>query len=139
MDTEQTLHPADPRLRRLALWLPLLTMALGVAALWGLRQWLAQPHGDNELQGLLIVFFGLTALLCAVSLALAWSLWTQAARIAGENRYPPSDMRTLRAVPIRRGDAARRIGSWMRIAAGMLAVLSAALMVWMFWSVRMLG
>jgi len=48
-------------------------------------------------------------------------------------------MRTLRPVPIRRGEQARRMAGRMRAVAMLLAVLAIALLAWMFWSLRMFG
>ena len=135
-------HRADPKFRRLApLWL-LGTAILGGLAVWGLHQWLqarlARAAG-SEVDGLLIVMGGVVVVLATVSLGLAHSLWQEAARIRREDRFPPSDMRTLRDVPVRHGLEARRAAVWMRWGAMFAAAGGVGILVWGYRLIRLVA
>lgn len=136
MSTVPELHHADSRLRRLALWLPVAALVASALVIWMVQRWLGSLRGSpDEIDGLLLAFAGLAGVLVAVSVALGWTLLSQAARIRREDRFPASGMRTIRTVEVRRGPAARRISGWM-LAAG---IASAAFAVGLFgWVARVL-
>ncbi len=140
MSTEPQLHPADPRLRRLALWLPLIAVGVGGGTIWAIERWLAGLTGTaDEIHALLLAFVGLSSMLATIGLALGWSLWRQSSEIIREGRFPIAGMKTIRTVPIRRGEPARRIATLMRAVAVLAAGFGAALLMWMIWAVRTLG
>lgn len=124
------IHRADPQLRRKAPWWLLLTTVLGGLLLWWGQRWLNQGFAGDRLQALALLFAGLNVLLATGIGALAWSLWSAAARVLTQDRFPPSDMRTLHDVPVEHGAAARRRAQWLRLCAGVLAVAAIAVTVW---------
>lgn len=137
MATTPTIHPADPRLRRLARWLPAAVIVAGAVALLLLQRWLdaLAPRGAT-LDALLLAFAGLAALLASIGLALGWTLWQAAARVRREDRYPASDMRTLRDAVVVHGPAARRAAAALRVAALVAALLGAGLVAWTVLTLR---
>lgn len=126
-------HRADPKIRRLApMWL-IGTIAVGAAAVWALHVWLkSRPTSAAEIEvdGLMYAMVGLVALLATVSLGLAYALWQEAARIRREDRFPPSDMRTVRDVPVRHGLPARQAALWMRCGAVLSAGAGLGILAW---------
>jgi hypothetical protein len=131
-------HRADPKFRRLAPWVLVGTVIVGSIAIWALRLWLKsrlETAAGIEVDGIFMLAAGLVVVLATISLGLAFSLWQEAARIRSEDRFPPSDMRTLRDVPIRHGDDARRVAGWMR--AGAVLALASGLGI-VFWGYRLL-
>ena len=131
MDAPSELHPADPRLRRHARWLPAAVLAGGAVGLWALHRWLAGlPHGTVTTDALLLAFLGLGVVIGTTALTLAWLLWQAAVRVLAEDCYPPSTMRTLTNVPRRRGPAARRAARVLRAAALLAALLGFGVVAW---------
>lgn len=140
MSQDIELHRADPGLRRLALWLPAGVILVAALALWWLQGWLGRlDTGAAHTEALLYAFLGLAIVLSTGGLLLGWQLWTEASRILVEDRYPASDMRTVRDVPVRHGDAARQMATRMRIGAAMAALLGIAVLGWSLAGARMLG
>jgi hypothetical protein len=130
MDIE--MHRADPVFRRRAPWLFGAVVVLGAIAMWALYAWLdARPH-DASAGGdaMVLVATGLVGVLAAVSFGLALALWQEAARIRREDRFPASDMRTLRDVPILHGAAARRYAGWMSAGAAVAAAAGVGILYW---------
>jgi hypothetical protein len=138
MNPESELHRADPRLRQLARWLPALILVAALLGLWWLDRWLGSLDGQVSFEGLLLGFLGLAAVIATAGLTLAWTLWNAASRIVSEDRYPTADMRTLRDVPLRRGQAARTIASRLRAAAVLAALLGIGILVWALLGTRAL-
>jgi hypothetical protein len=131
------IHPADPDLRRLARWLPptvVLTAAIGIVLLY---RWLGSAHGAS-LDAMLLAFAGLAVVIATGGLTLGWMLWREAGVIRAEDRYPASDMRTLRDVPVLRGESARRRAHWMRSGAMAASAFALALIAWALWTLRAL-
>jgi hypothetical protein len=137
MSTDTDLHRADPALRRLARWLPISVLLAGVLALWLLHAWLGSlEQRPDALDALLLGFLGLATLLATVGLTLAWLLWSAAGRVVAEDRYPPTDMRTLHDVPIRHGGAARALARWLRIGAVVTMLLAVGILAWALLAAR---
>lgn len=131
------IHRADPGFRR---WAPLLFLAiavLGGVAVWALDAWLdaRARDGNGSLDAMMLVAVGLVVVLAAVSFGLAVALWQEARLIRREDRFPASDMRTLRDVPVRHGQEARRYAAVMQAGAALAALAGAAIL---FWGWRML-
>lgn len=135
------IHRADARFRRTAPLVLLGVMLVGGAALWALQRWLDSSTrvGLAGYDGLLLLAIGLIALLVAVSLGIAISLWLEARRIQREDRFPPSDMRTLRDVPIRHGAQARRYARYLFAAAVIAALAAFGILLWGYWLMRLVG
>jgi hypothetical protein len=134
------MHRADPRSRRLAPLLLLGVAVLGVAAVWALKAWLgsnAAPSGAPDT--LLLLAAGIVIVLATVSFALAVVLWQEGGRIRREDRFPPSDMRTLRDVPVRHGAAARRVAGMMRGGAVCAALAGAGVLAWGYRLLRLVA
>lgn len=126
-------HHADPKFRRIAPALLIAVLLLGGGAVWALQRWLAasrSPGAGDDLDGMLFLAVGLVVVMATVSLGLAHSLWQEATRIRREDRFPPSDMRTMRDVPIVHGAAARRYAAFMRAGAAVALVAGLGILVW---------
>lgn len=139
---DEEMHRADPKFRHAAPWWLLATIVAGSAGIWALHLWLQAPStvsSFDALQGMMMVAAGLVVLLATVSLGLAHALWREATRIRQEDRFPPSDMRTLRDVAVRHGAAARRIAGGMRIGAIVAALAGAGILVWGYRLLRLLA
>jgi hypothetical protein len=134
--TPSETHPADPELRRLARWLPPSVFLAGMGAIFLLYRWLDSADTGASLDAMLLAFAGLAVLVATAGFTLGWMLWREAAVIVVEDRYPASDMRTLREVPVLRGAPARRRASWMRSAAVAAAGFGLLLIIWALWSIR---
>lgn len=130
MDIE--LHRADPVFRRRAPWLFGAVVVLGAIGMWALYAWLDARLQDATSGGatMMMLATGLVALLAAVSFGLAVALWQEASRIRREDRFPASDMRTLRDVPVRHGASARRYAGWMTAGAVLAALAGGAVLYW---------
>jgi hypothetical protein len=140
MSPHAELHRADPTLRRLARWLPAAIMVAAGLALWLLLRWIESLDSRPEtLDALLLGFLGLAVLLSTAALTLAWLLWRAATSVTAEQRYPPSDMRTLRDVPLQHGEAAMRIARLLRVAAVLAAMLGVGVLVWAMLTARPLA
>jgi MFS superfamily sulfate permease-like transporter len=129
------IHHADPGFRR---WAPLVLVAvlvLGGIGVWALDAWLDARARTDGNDAMLLVAVGLVVVLASVSFGLAVALWQEAGLIRREDRFPASDMRTLRDVPVRHGNEARRYASAMRAGA---VVAGAAGLGILFWGWRML-
>lgn len=133
---QESMHRADPRLRRLAfLWL-LLAVGGGALALWFLDLWLQQALRESALDALLLAFLGLSIALAGGIGALAVAFFGQADQVRLQDRYPPEAMKTLRDVAIQRGQPAQRIARWMRMTGWLLvglAVTTAGYALWLVW------
>lgn len=140
MSEDIELHRADPRLRRLAWWLPGGVIVAAALGLWWLQGWLGRLDADaTSTEALLYAFVGLAILLSTGGLLLSWHLWAEASRILAEDRYPATDMRTVRDVPVQHGAAARQMATRMRIGAALAALLGIAVLGWSLAGARMLG
>ena len=132
------MHRADPRLRRLASLLLPGILLLGGLGVWVLHSWLEQRTGSlagND--GLILLAAGLVSLLATVSFSIGVALWLEARRIQREDRFPPSDMRTLRDVPIRHGPQALRYARYMFAAAVVAGLGGIAILAWGYWLLRL--
>jgi hypothetical protein len=135
------MHRADPRFRRTAPLVLLGVLLLGGVALWALQRWLDSHTrvGLAGYDGLVLLAIGVVALLVAVSLGIAISLWLEARRIQREDRFPPSDMRTLRDVPVRHGAQAQRCARYLFAAAVIAALAAFGILLWGFSLMRLVG
>ena len=126
------LHRADPALRRLATWLLPLLAAAGTAALLMLQHWLmrAASGGWATNTGLRVAFLGIALISVMLCLGIAALLHRLAVRVREASRYPPADMRTLRDVTVRDGDAARRVAGRLQGVAGTALLLALAVSIW---------
>jgi hypothetical protein len=140
MSPQAELHRADPTLRRLAHWLPgAIVLAAGLG-LWLLLGWIGSLDGRPDTRdALLLTFLGLAVVLSTAALSLGWLLWRAAASVDAEQRYPPSDMRTLRDVPLRHGPEAMRIARLLRVAAVLAAMLGVGVLIWAMLATRPLA
>jgi len=134
-ETAIEIHRADPRLRRQALLGLLVAVAGGGLLLWWLQGWLARlaPGHPETLGTLLWSAVGASFLTCAVSLAAATMLWRIASATTAEGRFPPTRLSTLRDVPVRRGEAARRSAGACRALALTIATAGVAAVAWLLW------
>ena len=130
-------HHADPRFRRIATFVLIGVLLLGGLALWALRDWLATRAGLADYEGLLMLSAGLVVVLATVSFGIAVALWLEARRIRREDRFPPSDMRTLRDVPIRHGQHALRYARYMQAGAIVAGLGGGAILVWGYRLIRL--
>lgn len=139
MDVE--MHRADPGLRRLAALLLFGILLLGGLGLWALHDWLdAHTRGGlADYDGLLLLAAGLVAVLATVSFSIAVALWLEARRIQREDRFPPSDMRTLRDVPIRHGALALRYARYMFAGAIVAGLGGIAILLWGYGLIRLVA
>jgi hypothetical protein len=137
MNQPADLHHADPTLRRHARWLPLAVLGVGLIGLWLLHAWLQRLQDDpTAIEALMLAFLGLGAVLATAALALGWHLWRIAGQITTEDRYPPSMMRTLRDVPLRRGEAARRAARVLRTGAVLAGLVGLGVLAWVMATVQ---
>lgn len=129
MDTE--LHRADPNIRRWATPVFVVVALLGGIAVWALDAWLdARAVDAAGFDAMLLVAAGVVAVLATVAFGLALALWQEAQRIRREDRFPASDMRTLRDVPVRHGVEARRMARSMVAGAALAALTGAGILAW---------
>lgn len=131
------MHRADPKLKRTALLGIGATIVLGGVALWMLQRWLDQTSRVQfGLDAIVMGFVGVGVMVSGGLLILAWSLWREAVTVKREQRYPPSNMRTLRDVPIVQGEQAHRAARRLDLAA--LGLLACALLLigWLWYTIR---
>jgi hypothetical protein len=134
-------HHADPRFRRIATLLLLGVLLLGGLGIWALREWL-QAHArasQPDFDGLLMLAAGLVAVLATVSFGIAAALWLEARRIQHEDRFPPSDMRTLRDVPVRHGAQALRYARYMMAGAIVAGISGCGILLWGYRLLRLVS
>jgi hypothetical protein len=121
---------ADARLRRTTLAILGIAVLAALSGMAWFQHWLA---GIGELPGtdLLIlrlrrmIALALTASAICLSL-LAWYAAHKGTRAVKLRQWPLPGTRVLRDTPIRRGDAAERIGRWLQVGALVLLALAAA-------------
>jgi hypothetical protein len=134
--TTSEIHPADPDLRRLTYWLAPALLLAGATAIWLLHGWLDGVETEVSLDAMLLAFAGLAVVVATAGLTLGWMLWREAGVILAEDRYPASDMRTLRDVPVLRGSHARRWAQRLRAGAAGSLVFALLLVAWALWTIR---
>lgn len=134
---DDDLHLADQGFRLRMLGLLALCIALAALVILMLPGWLEglrgeyADHDPQQLQQLLrMCFTALAVMLVAPMLLLARLALLWAGRIRQAGQFPTADMKTMRDVPIRRGDDARRIARWHRLGAATLLWLSVGVMAW---------
>lgn len=133
-------HRADPKLRRIASLLLLGVLLLGGLALWALQGWLQTPtRGGLDYDGLVLLAAGLVTVIATLSFTIAVALWLEARRIQREDRFPPSDMRTLRDVPIRHGPEAQRYARYMFAGAVFAGLGGLAILGWGYGLIRLVS
>lgn len=119
---------ADARLRRLT---AVVLAAAAIAAAWcvfAFHQWMTQQTAALSVEQLIVrlrLWLGLATAasgLCLLLLA-SHSAYT-ARRVAQQRRWPLAGARVLRDTPIRRGDAALRLGRLLGALAVVLVVLA---------------
>jgi hypothetical protein len=127
MRPTRDIHPADPRQRRRALVLLLLFAVVSALAVAEVRQHtrdLGQRLYSEERAAALgearTSFRLAVGLLLLPGLALVVWTWRTAARSEAEGRFPPSNARTLRDVPIRRGRSLTTIVRMHRLLASVI-------------------
>lgn len=130
-------HRADPKLKRTALLGIGTTVVLGSVALWLLQRWLDQA--SKAAFGLDIIVMGFVGVGVMVSgglLILGWSLWQESITVKREQRYPPTNMRTLRDVPVVHGDLAQAAARRLHWAALGLLAFAMVLAGWLWSTLR---
>lgn len=122
---------ADPAYRR-RVWRTLAAVAVGLLlALVGLVTWLRHAAEGLDRDGLRALLLR-TQLSCLVLIAFSLAtlgahLWLRGGRIIAEQRFPPSDVHSVRDMVVREGADAVRVG---RMSQGMgLALLLLAVLV----------
>jgi hypothetical protein len=130
------LHSADPKFKRLAPFLLGAIVVAGGTAVWLLDRWLGASSPQST-DGMLLVTTGLVVVLASISLGLAYALWQEAGRIRREDRFPPSDMRTVRDVAVRHGAAALRYARAMQAGAAAAALTGVGILIWGYRLLRM--
>ena len=125
------IHRADKAYRTRSLWLLAGIAVMCVVLLWQLQAWLdslttqldgRDPRAVREWVRMLLVGLGFALALPAIGLSVSLRRLAQAAR--GEQRFPPSDLKTLRDVRVLRGPAAL---AWSRrVQSGSSAALALA-------------
>ena len=135
------IHRADPHARRLAAIGLAAALLGGALLLWWLQSWLTRlaPGDPSALDVLLWSTAGVTLLTAAVGFAAAGLLWQIGSRSLAEARFPPATLRTVRDVPIRRGDAARRSARACQAGAVAVALLATGVLAWLVWTSLRLG
>jgi len=136
------IHRADPKFRRIAPLLVLAVAVIGGVAVWALQRWLEADRVSgmvDGIDGLLMVAVGLVVVLATVSLGLAFALWQEATRIRREDRFPPSDMRTIRDVAVLHGPAAGRYATYMRVGAVVATLAGIGILAWGYRLLRLIG
>ncbi len=136
------IHRADPKFRRIAPILVLAVAVFGGAAIWALQRWLATHRASgmgDGIDALMMLVAGLVVVLSTVSLGLAFALWQEAARIRQEGRYPPSNMRTLGDVAVRRGPDAGRYATYMRVGAVVAGLAGVGILLWGYRLLRLVA
>jgi hypothetical protein len=119
---------ADPRLRRLTL------IVLGIAALLAMlgltlfHRWLGDISNTITTDALItrvrsLIGLALTGSAICIA-ALAWYAARTGKRACTTRQWPSTDARVIRDTPIRRGNAALRIGRLLQVAAIVLIALA---------------
>ena len=128
--------PADPALRRIALWAWGTLGALGLVGIWYVTRVLsaAQAMAVYDPRGafLAVQRIVIPVVIAGVVLTVAVAVYclVNALRIIRASRFPAPGARVIRATPIRRGPAAQRVG--IAMAALSLVMLVASLAMPMF-------
>ena len=128
------IQPADPRARRWTIALLLVMCVLLVPLLWWLNSnmaflesWIAHPEDAAERATLAIVVLVASGVL--LLLVVAGYVNNLANSILSTERYPPPDKKIIRDTRIRRGDAARRIGKFLKVYVAVILLLIAVLII----------
>lgn len=122
---------ADLRLRRLTVVILVAAALAAAACVFAFRQWMLQQTLALSVEQLIVRLrhgIGLataSSALCLLLLA-AQSAYT-ARRVAQQRRWPLAGARVLRDTPVRRGDAARRVGRLLDATAVVLLLLALGL------------
>lgn len=119
---------ADARLRRMTI---VVLAAAAIAAAWcvfAFHQWMLHQASALSTEQLIVrlrhwVGLATTASALCLLLLAGHSAYT-ARRVAEQRRWPAADARVLRDTPIRRGDAALRLGRVLNAVAVVLALLA---------------
>lgn len=124
-----TIHKADSRERSRLLWvlLALLVLAVvGAYALWRFREQAMLLFAVSQEEGMAqtrTLIRGLTLLLAAQALALAWYLGRRASSVVRLQQFPLPGSRTVLNQQVRYGAEAVRLGRLGQIAAAMFALI----------------
>jgi hypothetical protein len=118
--------PADPALRRRALFVAVGAIVPGGFLAWKLERWLlaSAPGDPGAARMALWLATGVaSALTFAAAVYVAWI----ALRILRARRFPPPGMRVMRDTPVRIGGAARVLG-WAGLACAAVILAAAAVL-----------
>lgn len=124
-----TIHRGDSRERRLLLWVVIAAIALALAgayALWVFRDQFMLLFAVSQTEGIGMargVLRGLTLLLAAQALAIAWYLGRRATAVRRLQQFPLPGSRTVLNQRVRYGVEAVRLGRLGQIAAAMFALV----------------
>lgn len=124
-----SLHSADPRERRLLVWVIVVLLVLAVAGaygLWWFRDAFVLMFSADQEQGISMaegVVRGLSLLVAAQALALGWLLGRKAQAVRKARLFPLPGSRTVLNLRVREGAEAQRLGTLGLLAAGMFVLL----------------
>jgi hypothetical protein len=128
--------PADPTLRRRAIWLLLAAAAVGGFVLTAVSARLREVNSLATMQRWLWGAVGLTS---GGAVVFGLYLASLARRVFRSGQYPPPAQRVIRDTAVRRGRAARQVAWLILGAAGALWAISAALPLAIWRLLRLLG
>jgi len=135
MTTEQMI-PADPALRRRALWLFLALTVLGTLALLAVSAHLREVTSRAVMQRWL---WGVVGMASGGGVVFGFYLIQLARRVLHSGQYPVPGQRVIRDTPVRRGQAAKQIAWFALAAAGAMWAFSVALPLLIWRLLRLLG
>jgi len=129
-------QPADPAYRRRVvrtlIAVALLLLIVFVAFQFWLRHAVAQLDVSAMTAKLRLMQWTCTMLIAVCVAALGTHLLLRGNLIVSERRFPPHDVRAVRAVPVREGEAAVRVGRVSQIL-GLVAMVVAVLVASAAW------
>ena len=135
------MHRADKAYRTRSLWLLAAIVVMCVVLLWQLQSWLdsltfqldgRDPRALREWVRLLLVCLGFGLAVPAIALSVSLRRLAQAAR--GEQRFPPSDLKTLRDVRVLRGPAAVSWSRRVQMGSSASLALAGLFLGWSAWA-----
>jgi hypothetical protein len=128
--------PADPSLRRRAVWL---LVAVAVLGAWAITVMSAQLREVRSLATMERWLWSAVGLASGGSVVFGVCLARLAQRVFRTGQYPPPGQRVIRDTPVRRDRAARQL-AWLAIGgAGILWAISAGLPLLVWRLHRLLG
>ena len=101
--------PADPALRRRAIFVAVGAIVPGAVFAWKLERWLLAEAAADVGAGRMAMWL-VTGVASALAFAAAVYVAWISVRILNARRFPPPGMRVMRETPVRIGGAARVLG-----------------------------